>query len=97
MAPNSDRVKGGDLTRDASFRILKDVVIEKCVKDWRGITEKLEDGTFKEIPFDKDILKQLFAHQKWEVVVSGIINAISAIDNTTEEAEAEVAGNLPAS
>lgn len=91
-APKKDRILGGQLTEEAEERIRKTVISERCVTDWRG----LASGGVP-LEFSKAALMSILDEPRARKIAVAIIGAIIDLEQTTEKAEAEVAGNLPAS
>ena len=91
-AKSKDRLSNGLLTEDAQSRIFKEVIAEKCVTDWRGLS-----SGGKPLPFSKDTLLGLLSEPRARKIAVAIIGAITVLEQTTKASEAEVVGNLPAS
>ena len=91
-APKKDRILGGQLTEEAEERIRKTVISERCVTDWRGLA-----SGGKPLEFSKAALMSILDEPRARKIAVAIIGAIIDLEQTTEKAEAEVAGNLPAS
>ena len=91
-APKKDRILGGQLTEEAEERIRKTVISERCVTDWRG----LASGGVP-LEFSKAALMSILDEPRARKIAVAIIGAIIDLEQTTEKAEAEVAGNSPAS
>ena len=91
-AMGNDRLSNGQLTEDAQNRVFKTVIVERCIMDWRGFSSKR-----RALPFSKAALTAIFEEPRARKVAVAIIGAITALEQTTKAAEAEVVGNLPAS
>lgn len=91
-AKSKDRLSNGLLTEDAHNRIFKEVLVEKCVTDWRGFS-----SGGKPLPFAKETLLGFLTEPRARAIGKAIVNAITVLEQTTKASEAEVVGNLPAS
>lgn len=91
-AKGADRLSNGQLTDEANQRIFRAVITERCVTDWRGF---MSGG--KPLPFNKVTLAGFFDEPRARKIAVAIIGAITALEQTTKQAEAEVVGNSQAS
>lgn len=81
-APRTKRLTNGQLTPEATDEILTTVLVEKCVRDWKGIGEH-----GKLIEFDKDKLKMFLSVPKYRRFKAAVINAITDLETRKEAAE----------
>lgn len=85
-APREDRHGNGVLTEEANGRIIRKVILEVCLKDWRGFT-----SNGKPVPYAKNTAEGLLTDRKARLIANAFVGAIMAIDGTrvTVDAEAE--------
>lgn len=76
-APREDRHVNGILTDEASSRIIRKVILEKCLKDWRGFA-----SGGKPVPYAKKTAEGLLTERKARLIANAFVNAIMAIDGT---------------
>lgn len=86
-APREERHANGILTDDASSRIIRKVILEKCLKDWRGF---VSGG--KAVPYAKNTAEGLMSERRARLIANAIVNAIMAIDGTRITVDVEGAG-----
>lgn len=87
-APRAKRLTNGQLTPEAMDEILTEVMVEKCVRDWRGIAQKGEV-----LPFSKETLKRFLSEPKLRRFKIAVINAITDLETKREEAQEGLAKN----
>lgn len=87
-ATRKERDGRGRLTSEAQDRILKEVVIEKCITNWRGFSQK-----GKEVPFSKEFLRFLVTDPKAKRVAAAFILAITDLEQQVADTEAAVEKN----
>jgi len=76
-APREDRHANGLLTDDATGQIIRKVILEKCLKDWRGFT-----SGGKAVPYAKNTAEGLLTERKARLIANAFVTAIMAIDGT---------------
>lgn len=81
-APREQRHSNGQLTDETRENILKQVLSNKCITDWRGIGDQGAP-----LPFTKEKLQYLLAEPKARRLAAGMINAITDLEvrKTTSE------------
>ena len=87
-APRTDRLANGQLSDTAQERILRDVILEKCLLDWRGFA-----SGGKPLPFSRQTAEMFLTEPKARKLGTAIVNAIVAIDDTRAARDEEIAGN----
>lgn len=87
-APRADRLANGQLTPDAKDRILRTVVTQKCVRDWKGLA-----SGGKLLPFSVEKLSYFMNEPQARRLAAAIINAIVDLEGRKLEAQEEVKGN----
>jgi hypothetical protein len=87
-APRADRLGNGQLSEDARDRILKTVIAQKCVHDWRGLA-----SGGKPLAFSVETLEGIMREPRARRIAAAIVNAIVDLENTTLADEAEIEGN----
>lgn len=87
-APRTDRLANGQLSDAAQERILREVILEKCLLDWRGFA-----SAGKPLPYDRQTAETFMTEPKARKIGTAIVNAIVAIDDTRAARDEEIAGN----
>lgn len=87
-APRTDKLANGQLSEAAQERILREVVLEKCLLDWRGFA-----SGGKELPFNKKTAEGFMTEPKARRIGMAIVTAILAIDETRAAKAEEIAKN----
>lgn len=76
-APREDRLANGLLSDAANERIIRKVILEVCLKDWRGFT-----SNGKPVPYAKNTAEGLLTDRKARLIANAIVGAIMVIDGT---------------
>lgn len=87
-APRNKRLTNGQLTPEALDEILTEVLISRCVLDWKGIGFK-----GKLMDFSKEQLKAILTDPKARRFKAAVINAITDLETKKATAEEEVTKN----
>lgn len=87
-APRTDKLTNGQLSEAAQERILREVILEKCLLDWRGFA-----SGGKELPFNKKTAEGFMTEPKARRIGMAIVTAILAIDETRAAKAEEIAKN----
>lgn len=87
-APRKERLANGTLTSDSRNKILRQVVRDKCIHDWRGIGFQ-----GKALPFTKAQLGEILEDPKARRLAAAFINAITDLEQTKLRREDAVAKN----
>lgn len=77
-ATRADMLSNGRLSTEAQDRILKETVIEHCVKNWRGLA-----SGGKPLAFSKETLRSFLFEEKARKIANAIINAITDLETKT--------------
>lgn len=75
--PRKDRMANGQVSEEANDRMMKRVIIEKCLIDWRGFS-----SGGKPLAYSKDTARSLLDEPKARRIAVAIIQAVGAIDDT---------------
>lgn len=87
-APREDRHRNGQLTDEAGDRIIKRVILAKCLKDWRGFTR---GGDAME--YSRDMAELFLLKDEGRVIGKAIVDAIVALEDTRQASGEEYSGN----
>lgn len=88
QAPREERLRNGSLTDEAQDRIIRKVIIEKCLHDWRGFTR---DG--KPLEYDREMAELFLFKKEGRVIGKAIVDAIVSLEDTRIEREDDIVGN----
>lgn len=95
-APKKKRLRGGALTQKAYAEIVKQVVQEECILDWRGMYAG-KGKSRREIPFSKKTLDGIMTEPRTDHIAGAMVDAVMDLQKTTIAAEETVSGNSEAS
>lgn len=87
-APRKERMANGQLTSESRNKILRQVVKDKCIHDWRGLGYQ-----GKQLPFSKDQLGMILEEPKARRLAAAFINAITELEQTKLRKEDAIAKN----
>jgi hypothetical protein len=90
-APRSERMRNGLLSPEAEDRILKEVIGQVCITDWRGLA-----SGGKPLPFSRETLASILTEPRARALAAAFVGAVIDLETRTGEAQEEVAGNSPA-
>lgn len=87
-APAGDRHRNGTLTADAEERIVRTVILERCLHDWRGFTRGGQP-----LAYNREDAELFMLQPEGRVISKAIVEAIIAIEDTRAVAVEESSGN----
>jgi len=87
-APRTDKLANGQLSEAAQERILREVILDKCLLDWRGFA-----SGGKALPYTKKAADGFLTEPKARRIGMAIINAIVAIDESRAAKAEDIAKN----
>lgn len=90
--PRNERLRDGNLKPDAAYRVLCQVLLEKVLINWDGITD---DG--KPVPYSKETAKAWFENREMAPFHDAVVWASQVVDFGYDQVKGELEGNSQAS
>ena len=83
------RTKLNGVAVDEFNHLTRDLMVEHCLLDWRGIDT--DDG--EPVSYSRELARAFMSDRKYSLLARDIMDAINTVDNTTADTREEVAGN----